>query len=281
MKKILIYGKGSYIGEHYKEGLQSAGHHVDMIDSMLQKPGEFSVLGYDVVINVVGIAHIKITQDMKDLFFKINTDYAVRLCEISKKQGVGQYIYMSSMNVYGDTSECIKSRDQEGPKNFYGESKLRADLLIHAMADENFKVASVRPPVVYGKGCKGNFNPLVKLARVACVFPKYNNVRSIIHIDNLTSFMCRLVEKGDGGFYHPQNDDYTSTTELVVAIRTALGKKTLLIPGFSWVIRLLMKFVGMADRAVSDDYYSKELSRYGDSSYCQVDFIESIGRTIR
>lgn len=281
MKKILIYGKGSYIGEHYKDGLLVAGYSVDMIDSMELKPGEFNVSGYDVVINVVGIAHIKITPDMRDLFFKINTDYAVDLCKLSKEQGVKQYIYMSSMNVYGDTDECISSREQEGPKNFYGESKLIADQRIHEMADDNFKVASVRPPVVYGKGCKGNFNPLIKLAKVAFVFPKYNNVRSVIHIDNLTNFICQLVKNCDGGYFHPQNDRHTSTTELIVSIRKAMGKKTLLIPGFGWFIKLMKSFIHMADRAFSDDYYAHELSNYRGENYCTVDLMESIRRTVQ
>ena len=110
MMKIVIYGKGSYIGEQYREGLEARGHQVTMIDSLVQKPGEFSLDGYEVVINVVGIAHVKITPDMEPLFYKINTDYAVDLCRLAKKAGVKQYIYMSSMNLFGDTSECIKSR---------------------------------------------------------------------------------------------------------------------------------------------------------------------------
>lgn len=279
MKKILIYGKGSYIGEHYREGLEARGHQVDMVDSLVQKPGEFSVAGYDVVINVVGIAHIKITPDMESLFYKINTDYAVDLCRLAKESGVHQYIYMSSMNVYGDTSECISSREQENPKNFYGKSKLLADQRIHEMEDESFKVASVRPPVVYGKGCKGNFNPLIKVAKVAFAFPKYKNTRSMIYIDHLTNFVCQLVENGDGGYFHPQNAAHTSTVDAVVAIRKALGKKTFLIPGFGWLIKVMMKCVSMADRAFADDYYALDFSKY-KSDYCNLDYQTTIDRTV-
>ena len=87
MKKILIYGKGSYIGEHFREGLDCEGHIVEMIDSYTNKPGDFSVKGYDVVINVVGIAHIKIVADMEPLFYKINTEYAVDLARLCKEHG--------------------------------------------------------------------------------------------------------------------------------------------------------------------------------------------------
>lgn len=276
MKKILIYGKGSYIGEHYREGLEARGHQVDMVDSLVLKPGDFSVEGYEVVINVVGIAHVKITPNMESLFYKINTDYAVDLCRLAKEAGVKQYIYMSSMNVFGDTSECIKSRDQENPKNFYGKSKLLADQRIHMMEDANFKVVSIRPPVVYGKGCKGNFTLLEKVASVALVFPKYENVRSMIFIDHLVNFLCRMVENEENGYFHPQNKDYITTTQAVVEIRKAKGKKTLVIPGFGWLIRILMRHVSKAERAFSNDYYDLVFSRYGDNSYCPLSFGETI-----
>lgn len=280
MKKILIYGKGSYIGEHYREGLEARGHQVTMIDSIVLKPGEFPLDGYEVVINVVGIAHIKITPDMESLFYKINTDYAVDLCRMAKEAGVKQYIYMSSMNVYGDTSECIKSREQENPKNFYGKSKLLADQRIHEMESDTFKVVSIRPPVVYGKGCKGNFTLLEKVAGIAFVFPKYMNTRSMIFIDHLVNFLCLMVENEENGYFHPQNSSYITTTGAVVAIRKAKGKKTLLIPGMGWMIRLMMRYVNKAERAFSDDYYYLEFSRYKDNSYCPQSFEETIQKSI-
>lgn len=280
MKKILIYGKGSYIGEHYREGLEARGHQVDMVDSLTLKPGEFAVSGYDVVINVVGIAHIKITPDMESLFYKINTDYAVDLCRLAKEAGVKQYIYMSSMNVYGDTSECIKSRDQENPKNFYGKSKLLADQRIHEMEDASFKVVSIRPPVVYGKGCKGNFTLLEKVASVAFVFPKYKNIRSMIFIEHLTNFLCQMVENEENGYFHPQNKSHISTTEAVVAIRKAKGKKTLLIPCMGWLIRIMMRFVTKAERAFADDYYDLDFSEYNNNTYCILDFEDTILKTV-
>lgn len=280
MKKILIYGKGSYIGEHYREGLEARGHQVTMIDSLVQKPGEFPIEGYEVVINVVGIAHIKITPDMESLFYKINTDYAVDLCRLSKEAGVKQYIYMSSMNVFGDTSECIKSREQENPKNFYGKSKLLADQRIHEMESDSFKVVSIRPPVVYGKGCKGNFTLLEKVASVAFMFPKYKNTRSMIFIDHLVNFLCQMVENEENGYFHPQNSRHISTTEAVVAIRKAKGKKTLLIPGMGWLIRLMMRFVTKAERAFADDYYDLGFSQYKDNSYCPMDFETTIQQSV-
>ena len=277
---VLIFGAGSYIGEHYREALEARGHKLTMVDAIKVKPAEIDFDGIDTVINVAGIAHIKITQDMEDLFYKVNTHLAIDLCKAAKERGVKQYIYMSSMNVFGDTSERIYTREQEAPKNFYGKSKWLADKGIHEMESEDFKVASVRPPVVYGKGCKGNFVLLVKLSKLFFVFPSFKNTKSMIYIDNLSNFMCELVENGDGGYFHPQNATYTNIAEIIKEVRAAMGKKTLIIPGFGWAVKLLMKLSHKAERAFADDYYDIEFSKYNDNTYCSVPFVESVKKSV-
>lgn len=277
---ILIFGAGSYIGEHYREALEARGHRLTMVDAIKIKPKEINFNGIDTVINVAGIAHVKITPDMESLFYKVNTDLAIELCKEAKTHGVKQYIYMSSMNVYGDTSERIYTRNQESPKNFYGRSKWLADKGIHELESENFKVASVRPPVVYGKGCKGNFVLLVKLSKLFFVFPYFKNTKSMIYIDNLSNFMCELVENMDGGYFHPQNAKHTNIGEIIKEVRTAMGKKTIIIPGFGWAVRLLMKMSHKAERAFSDDYYDLEFSKYNNNTYCCIGFNDSIKRSV-
>lgn len=277
---VLIFGAGSYIGEHYREALEARGHKLAMVDALKVKPAEIDFTGIDTVINVAGIAHIKITPDMEDLFYKVNTHLAIDLCKEAKVHGVKQYIYMSSMNVFGDTSERIYTREQEAPKNFYGKSKWLADKGIHEMESDDFKVASVRPPVVYGKGCKGNFVLLVKLSKLFFVFPSFKNTKSMIYIDNLSNFLCELVENGDGGYFHPQNAQHTNIAEIIKEVRAAMGKGTLIIPGFGWAVKLLMKLSHKAERAFADDYYDMEFSKYGDNTYCSVGFVESIKESI-
>lgn len=278
--KILIYGAGSYIGNHYRDALTARAHEVVCVDAMREKPAKVNFSDVEVVINVAGIAHIKITPDMEGLFYKVNTSLTIDLCKEAKEHGVKQFVYMSSMNVFGDTQERIYSREQENPKNFYGKSKLLADKGIQAMASAEYKVVSVRPPVVYGKGCKGNFVLLVKLAKFFPIFPYYKNTKSLISIDNLCNFVCEVVENQDSGVYHPQNAHHTSITEIIKEVRAAMGKKTLIIPGFGWAIKLFMKMSYKAERAFADDFYDLEFSRYKENTYCSLDFKESVKKSI-
>lgn len=60
----------------------------------------------------------------------------------------------------------------------------------------------------------------------------------------------------------------------------AKGKKTLVIQGFDWIIRVLMKLSHKVERAFANDYYDLEFSKYKDNSYCSIGFKESIKRTI-
>ena len=46
--------------------------------------------------------------------------------------------------------------------NFYGKSKLEAEKGIESLESEHFKVAIIRPPMIYGKGSKGNYRWLCK-----------------------------------------------------------------------------------------------------------------------
>lgn len=280
MKKIIIYGSGSYIGSHFQASLEQKGYDVIVIDSKKLKPENIDLLGVDVVIDVAGIAHIKITPDMESLFYKVNTDTAIELCKASKANGVGQFIYMSSMNVYGDTTEKIYSLEQEAPRNFYGRSKWLADCEIHKLSADCFRVVSLRPPVVYGYNCRGNFFELVKLAKYMPFVPAFRNTKSMIYIDYLSNILVQCVENNATGILHPQNAEYTSTIDIIKAIRTALGKKTITIYGFNWLIRFLMKVNCQFERAFSDDYYDKKFSTYKDNSYNRGDFKKSIYNSV-
>ena len=280
MKKALLYGKDSYIGTHIKNTLMKYGVGVQEVDSKTVSPNEIDFTDIDVVINVVGIAHIKIVPSMEELFYKINTDLAVELSRYAKAAGVTQYIYLSSMNVYGDTKEKICSTKQENPKNFYGRSKLQADQALLKMQTPEYKVVCVRPPVVYGKDCKGNFSLLAKLAQYMIICPAYHNLKSMIYIDNLTEFIYQCVLHEECGVFHPQNEEHTSTINIICEIRKVMKKSTCIIPGFGWLIRIMCKVNSKFDRAFQDDYYDLEFSRYRDNSYCKVEFEESIRRTI-
>ena len=246
-KRILVAGAGSYIGQSFIEYMsQFRNYVVDDIKTTDSdwKKADFSK--YDAVYDVAGIAHIKETSENKHLYYEVNRDLAVELAKKAKEEGVKQFIYLSSMSVYGLTVGVINGATPVNPINAYGKSKLEAEQLLWRLNDENFTVAIVRPPMVYGKDCKGNYQMLRKFALKAGFFPKYNNERSMLFIDNLSSAIRGIIHNEESGLYFPQNINYVCTHEMVRSISLLNGRKlsesALLNPFISFATKKITVF---------------------------------------
>lgn len=281
MKRILITGKNSYIGSSFAKYVSrfEDEYQIDRISVKDDSWKNYDFSSYDVVLDVAGIAHIKITPNMENVFYKVNRDLTIELCKKAKQDGVAQFIFLSSMNVYGDTSELITKEFEPSPKNFYGDSKLQADKAIQQMKTEHFSVVSIRPPVVYGPRCKGNYPLLSKLARRIPIFPDYNNVRSMIYIDNLCELIRLIIENNDSGIFHPQNKEYTSTVDMVKEIAKANNKRIYTTKLFNPIISFFLYRIRIVNRAFADDRYSMEISDYRNFEYCIFSLKDSIKTT--
>ena len=207
MKKILITGANSYIGTSFEKYIKENYPNdycidtVDMIDGSWRKK---SFAGYDSVFHVAGIAHQKETKKNAHLYYKVNRDLAIETANKAKDDGVKQFVFLSSMSVYGMDTGVITKETTPKPKSHYGKSKLQAEQKIVPLQDKNFKVCILRPPMVYGKDCKGNFQTVVRIVKKSPVFPKANNKRSMIYIDHLSSFVNLCVRGELSGIYFPQ-----------------------------------------------------------------------------
>ena len=276
MKNILITGVNSYIGNKFEEWVSQWPDKYNVTKISLRSD-EWKTMNwskFDVILHVAGIAHNSSDPKLEELYYKVNRDLTVEVAEKAKAEGVSQFIYMSSIIVFGTTVEVIDSNTQPNPDNFYGDSKLQGELGIKEMQEENFNVVIVRPPMVYGKGSKGNYPRLSKLATITPFFPEYDNKRSMIHIDNLNEFLRLLINSSDKGYFHPQNKEYVKTTELVEEIGNIKNHKIYSVNGFKFIINKF-KSINTLNKLFGDLYYSKQLSDYS-LNYQVRDFKESI-----
>ena len=275
MKKILITGANSYIGVSFEKYMAQWPEKyqvdtVDMIDGTWRSK-DFS--GYDCVYHVAGIAHSdngKISPEKAKLYYAVNTDLTVETAKKAKAEGVKQFIFMSSAIVYGESAPIGKSKiitkdTPVSPANSYGDSKVQAEKGILPLNDDTFKVVILRPPMIYGPGSKGNYPVLSKLAQKLPVFPKVNNQRSMLYIDNLMEFVRLMVENEEQGIFWPQNAEYSNTTELVKLIAQAHGKKIVMVPGFTWALKLLGHATGLVNKAFGSLSYDMDISEYREN----------------
>ena len=174
MKKILITGANSYIGTSFENYIkQFDGYQVDTVDMIDGTWREKNFSEYDTVFHVAGLAHSdvgKVSDEIKAKYYAVNTDLTVETAKKAKVEGVGQFVFMSSAIVYGESAPIGKSKvitkdTPVNPANFYGDSKVQAENGILPLSDDKFKVVILRPPMIYGKGSKGNYPMLAKIAQ--------------------------------------------------------------------------------------------------------------------
>lgn len=281
MKKVLITGKNSYIGKSVEAWLN---HYLDeyqvtTIDMQDKEWIDFDFSSYDSVFHVAGIAHVSTNRRFESLYYEVNRDLVIKTALKAKKEGVTQFIFMSSMIVFSESNNgesIIYLNTIPGSNNSYGDSKLQAEEELRKLETSNFKVVIIRPPMIYGKGSKGNYPRLAKLAVKIPVFPDYDNKRSVLHIDNLCEFVKQVIDKKMCGTFHPQNKEYVSTAELVKKIAMVHGKKIILTKLFNPLIRILSKRVAIVGKVFGTQIYDKEMSSYENIDYQIRSFTDSI-----
>ncbi len=293
-KRVLITGAESYVGESFREWVKT--HHpsnfiVNTIDMTKPEWKNADFSGYDTVFHVAGIAHADIenlNDKTKRKYYEVNTRLAINTAKKSKREGVRQFVFMSSMIIYGESApyrekKIIDENTIPAPANFYGDSKWQADKRIRELNSNDFQVAVIRSPMIFGKGSKGNYPLLKKIANIVPIFPDIQNQRSMIHIDNLCEFISLLIMSGEGGIYFPQNREYATTSLMVKEIGELSGKRI-------WLSKILNPMVGicshipgriglLTNKAFGNCVYEQTISQYNGLEYVVRDFKEAIRLT--
>lgn len=276
MKRVLIAGEGSYIGEAFRRYMAKwpDRYVIESLDVSVQAWRQHDFFGYDTVCMVAGIVHIKENPENQSLFYRVNRDLALEIAQRARDAGVRQYIYLSSMSVYGLTEGEIGRETPLNPKNSYARSKAQAETALQALRTPAYQVAILRIPMVYGRGCKGNFKMVEKIALASPFFPRVYNRRSMIYIGNLCEFLRMAIECNLDGIFFPQNREYVCTYEMARLVARANGKT--LYPGYvtGFVIGLMKRYSGTLQKAFGSlAYRDTETSGY---AYCLTSFEESI-----
>lgn len=275
MKKILITGANSYIGTSFELYMKqySDKYQIDTVDMIGNSWKKYNFSGYDSVYHVAGIAHSdngKISREKARLYYDVNYKLTIQTAMKAKKSGVKQFIFMSSAIVYGDSApigemKMITKDTPVKPTNCYGDSKVKAENGLRKLEDENFKVVILRPPMIYGKGSKGNYPLMSKIARLTPVFPYVKNCRSMLYIENLCEFVRLMIENEESGTFWPQNAEYSNTSELVKMIAAQHGKRVIFIKGCTSLLIIMSKISGIVDKAFGNLAYSQALSVYKEN----------------
>ncbi|MCD8555147.1 MAG: NAD-dependent epimerase/dehydratase family protein [Bacteroides graminisolvens] len=283
MKKVLITGAGSYVGESVRKYIlsTSSDFEIDAVDTMGDNWKKADYSKYDVVYHVAGIAHVNADPKMEALYYKVNRDLTIEVAKHAKAAGVKQFIFMSSQIVFHESQslkpEMLTKNTKENPNGFYGDSKLQAEKGLHELECDTFKICILRPPMIYGPNAKGNFPRLAGLACKTPFFPAYHNNRSMLYIDNLAEFVKQAILRGMSGTFYPQNREQSDTVEIIRFFAKEAGHKVWISSLFNPFVSLGSYFLQPINKMFATYYYDPEMSKH-DFDYQLVSLEESLKR---
>lgn len=281
--KILITGEKSYVGTKLKKWLYQWSDKY-IVDLISLKKGEWKnkdFSQYDVLFHVAALVHQKERPKMQGAYFKVNKDLTIEVAKKAKQSGIKQFIFMSSMSVYGlvgkiNENVVITKDTVCQPNTFYGKSKLAAEKELEKLKDANFRIAIIRAPMIFGLDCPGNYTRLKKLVMKVPIFPSINNKRSMIYIDNLTEFIRLIIDNLGYGLFFPQNKEYTNTYELVQLIAKGHSRKVYFSKALAFLVTFLGKRISIFNKVFGNLVYDLALSAYKDFVYCVTDLDKAI-----
>lgn len=273
----MMTGKHSYIGQSIVQ-YGSKKHRYDAFSLRDPHWQDVSWEGYDVVCHVAGKAHVSYRQAHASEYFEVNRDLALQVAQKAKAEGIKQFILFSTLLVYGESSvkhKVFNASTSCHPTSPYAQSKWQAEQAITELQTDTFKVVILRLPMIYGPDSKGNYPRLVQLALRLPVFPKVNNQRSMLYIEDLIRFIIHLIDAQEAGLFVPQNAHVVSISQLVQTIRKVHHKKTWLVPGLSPLIHVMMPFSSSMRKMFGTFVYDTNDSIYA-FDYQKTPFDESI-----
>jgi UDP-glucose 4-epimerase len=241
MKKILITGANSFVGGNFRN--YSQFENIEEISLTENKPEDIDFSKYDVVLHLAAIVH-QSKKIPESEYLSINRDLCLRTAECAIKAGIKQFVFLSTLKVYGEYLPAYEVRNENSecfPDDPYGKSKYEAEIGLKKMENADFTVSIIRPPLVYGRGVKANMLSLVKLIDTFPFLPFRNipNRRNFVYIENLVGYIDRIIDEKASGIFITKDDDALSTTDLVLYISKSLRKKVNLFKFPEIIIRFI------------------------------------------
>ena len=238
---ILVTGSNGYLGSSFINQYKNK-HSFEKFSLLNQKIEDINFDNIDIVLHCAALVHQKVEHPYEK-YHEINVEYPVKLAKLAKQNGVKQFVFISTIAVYGEEKEKLDENTICNPITPYGKSKLEAEKGLLKLNDDSFIVSIIRAPMIYGKNAPGNIDSLIKLVKKLPIIPlgKIENKRSFISIENLCYIIDEIITQKQNGIFLASDDEPLSTSKLIELIAKNLDKKIYLIkiPFFESLLKIL------------------------------------------
>jgi len=212
--KILLTGGSGFVGGHLLKAL----HSKDLVLVGRSRVHDFTgawfcseidghtnfsdcLEGIDIVVHCAGRAHITNENNFDPIgsYRAINCEGTENLAKQAAVAGVKRFIFLSTIKVLGEQTvpgQAFRHDDRFNPQDPYSISKVEAEVSLKLIGESyGMEIVIIRPPLVFGKGVKGNFSSLLKLARLPIPLPfgSIQNKRSFVGVENLVDLIITCI----------------------------------------------------------------------------------------
>jgi len=237
---ILLTGASGFVGNYFKN-TYTKKYNIQTFSFLNNNFNDLDLHFLDTIVHLSALVH-QMGGASKEEYNRINVLQTLELAKKAKDSGVGHFIFMSSVKVYGEETNiayCENSVCQ--PQDEYGRSKFKAENELRILESDDFKVSIIRTPIVYGYGVKANIKNLIKLVQNVPILPfgKIRNKRSMVYVGNLCHLIDEIIIQEKNGIFLASDSEPLSTTKLCNLIAINLNKKVYLIkiPFFEIIVK--------------------------------------------
>jgi nucleoside-diphosphate-sugar epimerase len=169
--RLLITGHLGYLGVEMAQRMSTIGHDVVGLDvgffdgcDFIAPPPDVPSLavdlrdvtpahleGFDAVLHLAALSNDPLSDLNPELTYDINLHASVRLAKAAKAAGVGKFLFSSSCSLYGaGGDDFLDEHAAFHPVTPYGESKVRVEQEVAALADDSFSPVYLRNATAFG-----------------------------------------------------------------------------------------------------------------------------------
>ena len=164
---VFLTGGAGYIGSHAALSLLDSGHQVHIVDNLstgnetlIPENAKFTNCNindekvisnliqsnkFDLLMHFAGFIRVEESVKHPDKYFENNTDNAIKLFNICKKNGLKNIVFSSTAAAYGSVNEnkLVDENTNLNPQNPYAESKIKTEKFLIKNQDD-FKFIILR-----------------------------------------------------------------------------------------------------------------------------------------
>jgi len=240
--KLLITGSTGFVGSYFVSKYKDK-YEIKTFSFLKDDINTLDCNEIDVVFHLSALVHQMNGADAIE-YEKVNVRQTLDLTKKAKESGVKHFVFMSTVKVYGEETSSVYTENTIcNPEDEYGKSKLKAELELLKLENENFKISILRTPIIYGYGVKANIKNLVNLVNKVPVLPfgKIDNRRSMVYVGNICHLVDEIITQQKAGIFLASDDEPLSTSMLIKLIAKNLRKRVYLIkiPFFESFLKIL------------------------------------------